>query len=524
MSRSTKRILTEAEIQQEIEKAANEVYTVAAAAYGAKGGNVILSNYGDPTVSRDGITNVRRVELPNRAQHDAARIIVQASAKTNETQGDGTTLAVILTKHLLDAGRRLVGSGVYDRMTAARKLEAIVGPIHRRLEEIAIRYDSDNLRQVAAISAGDSALGALIADSFEAVGLDGGITVERHPGLGVYPKIEDGFYWNRGFTNLWLTNDSARLRAEHNEANIFIVDKQITGAHEMGHILDACGNNGIKRLVIVGEVNGQAMDVLIGTHTRGMFDIALVSPPNFAGNRTMFLEDLAKVTGGRVYTNGMSADSFDVDMLGHAQRVSIGEFDTIVTNGTGPKEDVLAHIERIKDDLKKNADSPRTVEAIQERLSRLTGKICIIRVGGATPADADHMKLKVDDAVCAVRAAMKSGVLPGGGVALLACQEVAGDFGEALAQPFKLLMANGGRNAEKSLAALADKPIGYGFDLNEESDEPTDLTKAGVLDALDVIKEAVTNAATTAARLTETKAAVVDNEDNGPDYGSTLSD
>lgn len=516
----TKLISFEKETQEKIGQGIDAVYKVAAAAYGAKGGNVLLERqYGDPTLSRDGVTNVREVFLPDRIANMAARVVVQASNRNNETVGDGTTAAVILTKHLYDRARELVAGGAYDRMTVSKALEDIILPIHDKLDKMAKKHNSERLHDVAMVSAGDENLGALIADSIEAVGLDGGVVVERHNGLGIFNELMDGFYFNKGFTNAWLINNRAQLRAEHTDISILITEKTISGMHEMAQILEKCGNQNIKRLVIVGEVTSEAMNVMIGAHTRGLFDLTAVEPPVFAGNRSLFLEDLAIFTNGSVYTEGMNADSFDPEMLGRASKIVINEFNTSIVGGSGDPDKIKQRIKALKDDLK-GAEDPRTVDAIQERLGKLTGKICIIRVGGATPTDADHTKLRVDDAVCAVRSAMRGGIVPGGGIALLRCKDVAGQFDEALERPFKQLFTNAGLNAERYLAAVEDAPIWHGFDLKNLTDKPVNLQEAGIVDPLEVIKEVVTNAATTASKLITTTAAIVHDDDNNTDANS----
>jgi chaperonin GroEL len=507
-----KKIGFEKETQEKVEAGVNAVYQVAAAAYGAKGGDVILEmQYSDPKLSRDGVTNVDQVFLEDRVENAAARLVVQASKKNNETVGDGTTLAVILTKHFLDKARHLVGSG-QDRMSVSENLLGIIPDIHDKLDKISKKYNAENLEQVAIVSAGDEATGQLIADTIAEVGLDGGVVVERHAGIGIYNELQDGFYFNKGFTNAWLINNRVQLRAEHTDANILIAEKPISGMHEMAQILEACGNSNIKRLVIIGEVSGDAMSVAIQVHLKQLFDITIIEPANFAGGRSLFLEDLAVFTGGQVYTEGMSSDSFDTEMLGKATKVVVNEFSTSIIGGQGDKTVIADRIKSLKKDLKDSKD-PRSVEAIQERLGKLTGKIGIIRVGGATPADAEYTKLRVDDAVCAVRSAMRSGVLPGGGVALIRCKDVAHEFADALEMPFKQLFTNAGLNAERYLSLVENAHSWYGFDLNNISEKPQDMLEIGIVDPLEVIQEAVTNSATMAARLIRAKAAIINNDD-----------
>ncbi len=507
-----KKITFEKETQEKVQIGVDAVYEVAAAAYGAKGGDVILEeDYGDPKLSRDGVTNVSQVFLEDRIENASARLVVQASKRNNETVGDGTTLAVILTKHLLDKARNLVGSG-QDRMSVSEKLINIIPAVHARLDKISKKYNGDNLEQVAIVSAGDTATGQLIADTIKEVGLDGGVVVEKHAGIGIYNELEDGFYFNKGFTNTWLINNRTQLRAEHVNANILITEKPITGMHEMAQLLESCGNNNVKRLVIVGEVTGDALSVAIQVHLKQLFDITIVEPANFSGGRSLFLEDLAIFTGGKVFTEGMSAEVFDTEMLGNADKVVVSEFSTSIIGGAGDKQIISDRIKSLKKDLKESKD-PRSVEAIQERLGKLTGKIGIIRVGGATPSDAEYTKLRVDDAVCAVRSAMRSGVLPGGGIALIRCKDSAKEFADALDMPFKQLFANAGLNTERYLALAGNAPIWHGFDLNNITDKPQDMLEIGIVDPLEVIQEAVTNSATMAARLIRAKAAIINDDD-----------
>lgn len=455
---------------------------------------------------------MREVFLPDRVENAAARLVVQASQRNNETVGDGTTLAVILTKHLLDKARNLVGSG-QDRMSVSERLISTIPEIHAKLEKISKKYDAKNLEQVAIVSAGEEATGQLIADTIKSVGIDGGVVVERHAGIGIYNELQDGFYFNKGFVNAWLINNRVQLRAEHSDVQILMAEKPITGMHEMAQILEACGNNNIKRLVIVGEVAADAMAVCVQVHLKQLFDLTIVEPANYAGGRSLFLEDMAIFTGGQVYTEGMSSESFDTEMLGKAQKVVVTEFSTSVIGGAGDPKAIKARIAGLKKDLKESKD-PRSVEAIQERLGKITGKIGIIRVGGSTPADAEYTKLRVDDAVCAVRSAMRSGVLPGGGVALIRCKDVAGDFASALEMPFKQLFSNAGLNSEKYLAQVEAGTTWQGFDLKNVTDKPADMLAIGIVDPLEVIQEAVTNAATTAARLIRAKAAIIHDDEH----------
>lgn len=488
-----------ADAQAIIARASEKVYKVAKASYGPKAGNALLGmTYGNAIISRDGVTNISHLKLEDKAEDDVAQVMIQASKKNNQRVGDGTTAVTILAHHLLKEGQRLV-AGHENPMAVSRKLEEA----GRRAVEVVdiLTKQVDNpelLAKVATISAGDPAIGEMIADSLTQVTLDGGVVVENSEGLGITNKIVDGFYFQKGNAIPAFMKDFQRVVSEYRDVAILLTDKRLSTNADIGPILDAVIGSGIKELVIIGEVADEAQITLALNRQKGLLMTTPVEPPVFGGSRTLFLEDLATLTGGTVLTEGSGNGDFSTDMLGAAEKVVINEYSTTIIGADGAKEDVDSRIVTLKEQLAE-AEHPVSIQAVKDRLSKLTGKIAIIRVGGAMEVDQKEAKLRVEDAVCAVQAAMRGGIVPGGGVTLTRITGT--DFDDAFTQPFRQLFDNAGLNTEKYLFMVEGAKPWHGFDLNNLSDKPVDLLKAGVIDPALVMKEVITNAVRVAASL-----------------------
>jgi len=503
-----KTVLFEEESQAKIRAGAEKVYQVAKAAYGARAGNVLFEkSWGDPILSRDGVTNVREVYLDDPAENMAARIIVQASQKNNQTVGDGTSAVVILAYHLLKEAQRKIGTGI-NRMIIAKELEAEALRICKYIDVIKKDVVEDAVEQVAAISAGDEALGQLIADTIQEVGLDGGVTVEEYQGLGVQNEIVDGFYFQKGFTDVNLINNYSLLKSEFTDVPILITEKRLSTVSDIAPLLDKIVGNNVRNLVIIGEVVDDALGVLLLNKIKGNITVTVVEPPVYGGNRTLFLEDVAIMTGGTVLLNGTNTQDFNKDFLGYAEKIIINEFSTTIIGADGEKGNVAKRIADLKSQLAE-ATHPITIEAIKGRLSKLTGKIAIIRVGGATEVEMKESKLRVEDAVCAVQSAIRDGVVPGGGVALA---KAPSDW-QSFKQPFMELMDNAGENPHEYLAKILAADDWMGYDLRNLTKEPYDMLEIGIIDPAQVIKEVVTNAVSVASRLITTTAMITINKE-----------
>jgi chaperonin GroEL len=508
MTKASRNIVFGDELQQHINRGIEQVYEVAKAAYGPGAGNALLElPYGDPLISRDGVTNVEKVYLENPIENMAARIVIQASRKNNRKVGDGTTAVVILAYHLYQEATKLLYAG-YNRMAIAKLLDQAAVNVIKRIDELKIPVTDALLKHVAIVSAGDEAIGHMIADVISEIGTDGGVTVEDFGGIGIYNELVDGFYFRKGFTNVNLTNDPSNLESRHTDIDIFITEKRMATVADLAPILDkiiATVGKG-KELLLIGDVAEEVQNMLLLNRMAGTINVTVADMPVFGSMRSLALEDLALVTGGKVYLPGGNAQEFNINMLGGAQKVIINEFSTTLIDGDGSGEDIAGRITELREQLS-NAESTVSVNALKERLARLTGKVAIIRVGGATEVEQGEVKLRVQDAICAVQAAITDGIVPGGGVTLARVNPFGFSdnppFIEAFKQPFRTLVTNAGYDDSQALWTMLKKPNWYGYNLKENIADykPVDLLKAGIIDPASVTKEVVRNATSVVAKL-----------------------
>lgn len=506
MSKGTQVVTDRDVLQETILRASEQVYKVAKAAYGPKAGNVILGfKHGAPLLSRDGVTNIKRIKLENPLEDDIAQVIAQASEKNNQKVGDGTTGVPILAHHLLLAARRLESKGV-NPMEIADKLKEAELIALNYIDFIKKKSSDKYLQKIATVSAGDPELGAMIADILQEIGVNGGVMIEQYEGLGVHNEIIDGFYFNKGYKDTDLINDPSANQSNHTEIPILISNKTFNTELEIGPVLNKIVQAGIKELIVIGEVNNAALETLKMTRAKGLLLAIPVDPAYTVGGRSLFLEDIAIKVGGQVY-NGVE---FDVEThLGFAKEVLITEHATTILDGDGEKDLVKERIKNLKEQLA-DEEHPQSIQFIKDRLARLTGKMAIIRVGGAIEFEREETKLRVQDAVCAVQSAMKDGILPGGGVALARVKGT--EFDEAFVQPFKALFENAGLNSETYLARLEDAEAWHGFNLRNITDKPLDMLQEGIIDPSLVVSEVVTNSTALVRGLITASAALPDPE------------
>lgn len=494
------------ELNSKLSRGVSAVYEVAKAAYGPGAGNALLEiNYGHPQVSRDGVNNVRKVYLKDPVENMAARSIVLASEASNRKVGDGTTAAVILSHHLYHEANKLIGSG-HNRMEVSRLIQSTATTVLEQLDKMKKEVTPNILNSVATISAGDEAIGGMIADAIHNVGEDGGITVESFDGLGVYSEMVEGFYYRKGFTHEMLISNPAARESRVSDADIVITEKTLKTVADIAPILDtilkAAGRGA--EIVIIGDVEDEAMAVLAENMARGNIRPTLISTPYHGQMKALFLADIATITGGVVIPTGSNGSSFKLEMLGTADKVVVNAYSTSIIGGKGAEEDKTALIEDLKNQLS-HVEAQVDIDVIRGRLSRLTGKIVNIHVGGATPIERDEIKLRVDDAVCAVQAALKGGIVPGGGVALARVD--AGPFSDAYKEPFIQLVANCGFNTEKALFKMTESKSNWeGFNLRtpDFDYELQNLEKVGIVDPTLVIREVVINASSVVSKLITT--------------------
>lgn len=490
-------------LQDKLDIGVEKVYEVAKAAYGPAAGNAILEvNYGFPQISRDGVTNVRKVYLEDAVENMAARTIVQASEKSNKLVGDGTTLVVILAYHLYQEAIKLIAVG-HNRMDVSRQLKKTADEVIKQIDDIKIDTTPELSRYVARVSASDEAIGDMIADVIEDVGLEGNIIVEEFDGIGSYTESVDGFYFRKGFSNEFLINNITALESRMNEADIFITAKPLKTAADINPILNEIIKHGGRgaEVLIIGDVSDEALATLALNKVKENIYPTLVDVPVHGPMRSLFLDDIAAAVGGKVFSPGANASSFNIGMLGGAKKVVINSYSTTIIEGEGIPEDVDSRVEDLRKQLKE-AESLVDQEEIKKRLSALTGKIAIVRVGAPTETDRGEVQLRVEDAIAATQSAVRDGIVPGGGVCLARIKS--SNFENAFKSPFKELIDNAGYNTEQALfKVLESKSIWHGYDLRiPEFDYKTvELLKNGIIDPAEVIKEAVRNAASVVSTL-----------------------
>lgn len=499
MSKESRLVVENDDLHSGIAKALHKTSLLAKAGYGPGGGNAMLEQkYGDPLLSRDGVTNIRRLFLEDPIENMAARTVVQSSSMSNKNVGDGTTAVILLTHALYAAGRKLIVSG-YTRSEVAQMLKDVAVNIKKQVKSLAANFTNDMLVKVARTSLGDEALAKLVEEVFNELGSDAGVLVESYGGSDIYSEIVDGFYFNKGFTALALVNDPSNLRATfEGEVPILISEKRLLTKTDIGPILAELVKHNINEVVLIGECSPEVLDVFFANRIGGSVSVTAVDAPVYEGMRTLFMNDLALLTGATVYTPGSNPVDFNVEMLGFAKKVVIDERSTKIIGADGSTEKVQERIKDLKEQLK-NSTQQYDMDILRERISRLNGKLAIIHVGSATEIEREEVKLRIDDAVCAIRAAFKEGVVPGGGVTLARVD--AGQFKNAYESLIKQLAENCGENPERILQKVQEAPEWHGFDFKHPTDNPIDLREAGILDPTLVVLELVKNATSIAASL-----------------------
>ena len=512
---------------------ARELYEAVRVTMGPKGRNVVLSkSYGGPTVTHDGVTVAKAVDIENRNDETLGRsvgaeLVKQAASKTNDTVGDGTTTATVLTYHILNEANRLIAAG-HNPMDLKKGLDHAAKQVLDHVEGLTekIAGNREKVAQVATVSAGDSEIGELIADVIEAVGNDGTVTVEQSQTLGLEKEIVEGFKIDRGYVSPYMVTDTARMEASYEKPLILVTDKKISSIQDILPLLEKIAQGGKKELVIVAEdVEGEALATLILNRLKGVFSTLAIKAPAFGDRRKASLQDIAVLTGATVISEeqGFSFENATLDMLGSARKIIAGKDNTTIIEGYGDTKEVASRIDEIRAQVE-HATSEYDKENLEKRLSALAGKVAVIKVGGATETEIEEKKFRVDDAVNATKAAVTEGIVPGGGVTLvdlsktlsveptkIGSSEEAGHLvlKRALVQPFRELMRNAGLNADEKLPLVLLSKGGQGFDVNSP-EVLVDMKLKGIVDPAKVTREAITNAVSIAGTAMTMGALIVD--------------
>ncbi len=520
------------EARKALEIGVNKLADTVKVTIGPKGRNVILDKkFGSPLITNDGVTIAKEIELEDPYENMGAQLVKEVATKTNDVAGDGTTTATLLAQAIIREGLKNVAAGsnpILLRKGIQNAVDTAVATLKANSRTI---ENKESIAQVAAISAGDEEIGKLIAEAMEKVGNDGVITVEESKSMGTTLEVVEGMQFDRGYVSAYMVTDVEKMEATLSEPYILITDKKISNIQEILPILEQIVQQGRRLLIIAEDVEGEALSTLVVNKLRGTFEVVAVKAPGFGDRRKAMLEDIAILTGGRVISEeiGLDLKEATLDMLGKAATVKISKENTTIVNGAGEEKAIKDRIAQIKRQIEETT-SEFDKEKLQERLAKLSGGVAVIEVGAATETELKERKLRMEDALNATRAAVEEGIVPGGGTALVAVmdevealikdeQTAETKTGiqivlKALQEPLKQIAINAGLEGAVIVENVRKSDKDHGFDaLNEQY---VNMIDAGIIDPTKVTRSALQNAASVAATLLTTEAAVVEIKSDEP--------
>ena len=502
-----------------VDKLANTVKTT----MGPKGRNVVLEqSYGTPTITNDGVTIAKSIELENHFENMGAKLVSEVASKTNDIAGDGTTTATVLTQAIVNAGMKNVTAGanpVGVRRGIDKATRAAVEALKKMSHDVKTK---DDIAQIASISADNKEVGKLIADAMEKVGNDGVITLEDSRGVDTSVDVVEGMSFDRGYMSQYMVTDNDKMEADLDNPYILITDKKISNIQDILPLLQSVVQEGRALLIIADDITGEALPTLVLNKIRGTFNVVAVKAPGFGDRRKAQLQDIAVLTGGTVIYDdlGMNLKDATVDQLGQANKVTVTKDSTTIVDGAGAKEAIAERVDQIKQAISK-ATSDFDKEKLQERLAKLSGGVAVVRVGAATETEMKEKKYRIEDALNATRAAVQEGFVPGGGTALvnvlpaLDKVEATGDEATgvqivkaALEAPVRQIAENAGVEGSVIVNQLKSEKPGIGYNAADGKFE--DMVEAGIVDPTKVTRSALQNAASVSALLLTTEAVVAD--------------
>ncbi|MCL7970263.1 MAG: chaperonin GroEL [marine benthic group bacterium] len=520
------------EARTRLKKGVDKLAAAVKVTLGPKGRNVVIEKkFGSPTVTKDGVTVAKEIELDDPIEDLGAKMVKEVATKTSDNAGDGTTTATVLAQSIYAEGLKSVTAGV-NPMALKRGIDAAVSEVVDHLAGMAVKTTGKKeIAQVATISANsDSVIGDLIADAMEKVGKDGVITVEEAKGLETTLDTVDGMQFDRGYLSPYFVTDPDKMEAVLEDPMILIHDKKISSMKDLLPVLEKVAQMGKPLLIIAEDVEGEALATLVVNKLRGTLKVCAVKAPGFGDRRKQMLQDIAVLTGGQVISEerGFKLENAVVSDLGSAKRVVVDKDDTTIVDGAGDHDAIKGRISEIRVAIDKTT-SDYDQEKLQERLAKLAGGVAVINVGAATETEMKEKKARVEDALHATRAAVEEGIVPGGGVALLSAQSALDklkreDSDEmigvqivrrALEEPLRQIALNAGAEGSIVVERVREKK-GKGFGYNAATDTYEDLVKAGVIDPTKVTRTALQNAASIAGLLLTTEAVVVDKPEENP--------
>jgi chaperonin GroEL len=526
-----KKVFYDDDARRRVLAGAEILYNAVKTTMGPQGRNVVISKFGKPAVTHDGVTVAKDVDIADVDDETlgykvGAELIKEAATKMNDVAGDGTTTVTVLTYHILNEANKLIAAG-HNPMLLRKGLEAAAAEVLGKLDGMRedIQGKKNRIAEVATISAGDKAIGDLIADIMEKVGREGVVTVEEGQGLSLESEVVDGFTLDKGFVSAYMVTDTTRMEAVYTKPAVIITDKKVSSIQEIAPILEKLAQAGKKDVVLIAEdVDGEALAMLIINRLKGALNTVAVKAPSYGDQRKAILDDIAVLTGGEVISEerGMTFDNVDLNVVGSARKVIVTKDATTIIEGAGPAADLNARLKQINAQIEA-AGSEYAREQLEGRRAALSGKVAVIKVGAITETEMSEKKDRVDDAVHAVKAALAEGIVPGGGVTLInlamAITPVSDDdaavaagkmiLKNALEQPFRILLSNAGLNPDEWLPQVRNGKPGFGVNVNNPS-KLTDLKATGVVDPARVTKEALLNAVSIAGTTMTMGALVVE--------------
>lgn len=521
-----KEILFNEEARRALGRGVDQLANAVKVTLGPKGRNVVLDKkFGSPTITNDGVTIARDIELPDPFENMGAQLVKEVATKTNDVAGDGTTTATVLAQAMIQEGMRNVAAGA-NPMILKKGIETAVKTLVEEIKKRSIKVSGKaEIAQVASVSAVDEEIGGLIAEAMEKVGNDGVITVEESKGLQTALNVVEGMQFDRGYISPYMVTDPDRMEAVMDNPYILITDRKISAIADMLPTLEKVVKVGKELLIIAEDVEGEALATLVVNRLRGTFKAVAVKAPGFGDRRKAMLEDIAILTGGTVITEdmGRKLDSVELEDLGTARQVRITKDETTIIDGAGDKDVIAKRVNQIRAQVEEtSSDFDR--EKLQERLAKLSGGVAVIEVGAATEVEMKDKKLRIEDALNATRAAVEEGIVAGGGttfidiIPALNTLEATGDVQtginlvkRAVEEPLRQIAYNAGLEGSVVVEKVKNTEAGVGF--NALTEEYIDMVKAGIVDPAKVTRSALQNAASIASLVLTTETIVADKVD-----------
>lgn len=533
-----KQILFDEQARLKLKAGVDKLANAVKVTLGPKGRNVVLDKgYGAPTITNDGVTIAKEIELEDKYENLGAELVKEVATKTNDVAGDGTTTATLLAQSIITEGLKVVAAGA-EPMSLRRGIEKGVVAVVEELKKMSKPVKgNDEIAQVASISAQDEEIGKAIAEVMDKVGKDGVVTVEESQTFGLEKEVVEGLQFDKGYVSAYMVTDTARMEAVYNDPLILITDKKVSSLGDILPVLEKVAQSGKKDLVIIADdVEGEALATFVVNKLRGTFNVLALKAPGFGDRRKEMLKDIATVVGGQVVTEdlGLKLDAASIDMLGSARKVIATKETTTIVDGKGDKKAIDNRVAEIRSELE-NTDSDFDREKLQERLAKLSGGVAVLKVGGATETEIKEKKLRIEDAIQATKAAVEEGIVVGGGVALLRAMsaldtvQLASDdekvaikiLRNALEAPVRQIALNAGKEPSVIVAEVMKLKGNHGY--NAALDTFEDMVAAGIVDPTKVTRTALQNAASISALMLTTEAIITDKPEEKKESAPDMS-